>query len=1025
MASSRQPTPAPSQTPSVPSTVSRILGRSRPSPASSSSTARPAGSSRASSRAATEPYRSSPRLPVHPQRQRLSLRPPSRPTSSAAPSHGREDGEVEQLQEDASQQGSDALNEIIMAIDVKDNGIRGCNIGCAYYIAADESLYLLEDVPMTPVDLVETLLLHANPTTVLIPSRAPESLADLLGRGAQSIDGNRGDLQGAYVLRNMNSADFRYEPAKDKLLSLDLAMPGPQTMLYTSVVDDAKIEGDDYGGPEGSRQGRLIRLGTSINLDSRLTVGCAGALLGDIERRRTAQYLPNDPDALVLFRIRSVEMFSLFNSMFVNAETLASLQILQSEYHPNSHQQGPSSSGAKESLSLYGLFHHLASTPQGKLKLRQIFLRPSIDIGFINERQRVIGFFLHPGNTEALVGLSKDLRKIKNLKSTMTYLRKGIDSPGRQMSIASNVWATLQKFAAFSLQIRESLRALPGSEKIDTIRKVIEVTEPLPIHQVGELITQTVDFEQSMERGRTAVKQGVDAELDELKRRYDGMDHFLTGVIAKLQNGLPEWARKYVKNCIFFPQLGFLTAVTLNPETGKGNYDGEGLDDVWERMFVAEECVYYKNRQMKEMDDEFGDAYCMIIDREIEIIHDLTVAVLEREEIMISTSEVLGDLDSLLALATGCGQYHWVAPKMTDENVIDIEGGRHPLQELVVRSFVANDCYMLGGPGDLLKDEAHEGEAHEGEAHEGEAHEVLQYEPGDHIRHEPDSPSEAVGDPDECPSTLVLTGPNHSGKSVYLKQVALIVYLAHIGCFVPAERAQIGLTDRILTRVATRESVGRNESAFAIDLRQVAFAMNFATHRSLVLIDEFGKGTNSEDGVGLMTATLQHFTCLGPSRPKVLAATHFHEIFEGGFLQESPQLGLAHMDIRLDYDAPSLEDQVTYLYQLVPGRSISSFGSRCAAMNGIDQAIVDRAESIMLQMVRNEDLEVVCSKLSEAETQKLKRAEAVARAFLQEDFEPPPPLSAGRAEVASWYRKKLEVVLAAGNPVSDEDTTMS
>ncbi len=109
------------------------------------------------------------------------------------------------------------------------------------------------------------------------------------------------------------------------------------------------------------------------------------------------------------------------------------------------------------------------------------------------------------------------------------------------------------------------------------------------------------------------MKQGVDANLDELKRSYDGMENFLTNVIAKLRGELPEWARKYVQNCIFFPQLGFLTVVSLNSETGKGNYDGEGLNDVWERMFTAEGCVYYKNRQMKDMDEHFGDAYCMII----------------------------------------------------------------------------------------------------------------------------------------------------------------------------------------------------------------------------------------------------------------------------------------------------------------------------------------------------------------------------------------------------------------------------
>lgn len=342
-------------------------------------------------------------------------------------------------------------------------------------------------------------------------------------------------------------------------------------------------------------------------------IGCAGAVLGDIQRRKTVQYLPGDPDALVAFRIRSVEMFTLFDSMFVNADTLVSLQILQSEFHPNSHMRGPSSSGAKESLSVYGLFHCLACTPQGKIKLRKIFLRPSIDIDLINDRQQTISFFLRPENTETLTGLTKDLRKIKNMHLPITNLRKGVDTPGQRASATKSVWAALQLFARHALKIRDTLAQMPKADSVPVIRKVVEVIQPLPIHQVGELISHTIDFEQSGERGRTAVKQGIDVNLDEMKRRYDGMEDFLTDVNEKLRRDLPEWAQQYIQNCVFLPQLGFLTLVSRNPETGRGNYEGEGVDDVWERMFATETSVYCKNRRMKEMDEQFGDAYCTII----------------------------------------------------------------------------------------------------------------------------------------------------------------------------------------------------------------------------------------------------------------------------------------------------------------------------------------------------------------------------------------------------------------------------
>ncbi|TGJ88151.1 hypothetical protein E0Z10_g516 [Xylaria hypoxylon] len=975
--SSRSRTPYPIKRHVVSSPTPRDQGPHR----NRSLSNRPRATSTVSPRSATPVYESSPPLLAPAHIPGVLLRSPSKYplTSEQAFESGRSGGDDGLL----SEESADAMNEIIAAIDMRDRGPRGSTIGCAYYVVLEETLYLLEDVAMAGVDLVETLLLHVQPTTVLISSRAPESLAQLLASGSQDINGNGG----AYILRNLNSADFRYETGKNKLLDLHLGMDGPQSMLYTTVVDDTVLEADAHQS-QGSRQGQLMRLATSINLDSQLSVGCAGAVLSDIQRRTTAQYLPNDPDALVAFGIRSVQMFSLFNSMFVNADTLASLQIMQSEYHPNSHQRGPtgSTSGAKESLSVYGLFSHLAATPQGKLKLRRMFLQPSIDIDLICERQWTISFFLRPSNADALCGISKDLRKIKDMKYVVLLLRKGIDSVGRKITVANSVWAMLQKFAAYSLQLRESLRALPDAETVKIIKKVIQVIDPIEIRQVGELITETIDSEQSVDRGRIAVKQGIDANLDERKRSYDGMESFLASVIAKLRSSVPEWARNYVKNCIFFPQLGFLTVVSINPQTGTGNYDGEGLSDTWKCMFLADGSAYYKNQQMKELDEELGDLYCMIIDREIEIIHQLAVTILGWETAIIAASEVLGELDSLIALATLCGQNKWTAPKMTNTNIIHIEGGRHPLQELVTTSFIPNNCFMTGGTGNHI-------------------HELKDK-----------SLSGAVDNLPEAPSSVIITGPNHSGKSVYLKQVAIIVYLAHVGCFVPAEHAQIGLTDRILTRISTRESVARLESAFAIDLRQVAFTMNFATRRSLIIIDEFGKGTNSHDGAGLMTAAINHFASLGCERPKLLVATHFHEIFEGGFLAESAELAFAHMKIYIDLDTPSTEDQVTYLYQFAPGRSVSSFGSRCAAMNGVDQAIVDRAESIILQMVRHEDLEVVCSTLSEDETQKLGVAEAVARAFLVEDFMQP-QITIPKSQIKTWYRSKLEKILAPDLPV--------
>jgi DNA mismatch repair protein MSH5 len=359
------------------------------------------------------------------------------------------------------------------------------------------------------------------------------------------------------------------------------------------------------------------------------------------------------------------------------------------------------------------------------------------------------------------------------------------------------------------------------------------------------------------------------------------------------------------------------------------------------------------------------------------------VKVLEHAETLSTASDLFGEFDSLIALAIAAEKYQWTAPKMTLSNTINIREGRHPLQELVVPSFIANKCQISGGLG---TDSEGGKEPHSSRE------------------------EERLGS-----SMMILTGPNHSGKSVYLKQVALIVYLAHVGSYVPADHAVIGLTDKILTRISTRESMARGESAFAIDLRQAAFSINHSTRRSLILIDEFGKGTNATDGAGLMTALLDHFLSLDDNRPKTLVATHFHEIFENNFLTEERDLAFAHMEVRMDPEAVDSDDKVTFLFRLMPGRSTSSYGCRCAAMNGVDDAVVERAEALALLLARNEDLQAACAKLAPAEERRLEEAELVARRFVEMDIAVRQPRRAGgRDAEGGSMRAMLGELLASG-----------
>lgn len=249
-----------------------------------------------------------------------------------------------------------------------------------------------------------------------------------------------------------------------------------------STAEDAHMAGnfddvDGNGNHDASRESHLIKLlrcGSLINLDSNTSITCAGAVVADLHRRRSIEFLPDGQNAEVVFCIHTMRMFSLSEYMFVSAETLLSLQIVQSELHPNSQVWGPdpSCTGTKESLSVYGLFHMLACTPQGRSSLRQMFLRPTLNMDTIAERHRTISLFVRPDNVDNVAQLVRILRKVKNMRTVIGQLQKGVDSPSTGRSFDRGVWATLRGFAAQILRVREIVHCVPGYNDIEVLRQV-------------------------------------------------------------------------------------------------------------------------------------------------------------------------------------------------------------------------------------------------------------------------------------------------------------------------------------------------------------------------------------------------------------------------------------------------------------------------------------------------------------------------------------------------------------------------
>ncbi|KAG6038685.1 hypothetical protein E4U41_003879 [Claviceps citrina] len=573
--------------------------------------------------------------------------------------------------------------------------------------------------------------------------------------------------------------------------------------------------------------------------------------------------------------------------------------------------------------------------------------RSDLDLlAIIESRQQAINLLLDRQRTGELQEMIKTLKKIRNAKLYVDLLRKGVDRSSLMQNVGGSVWTNVRDFVNYALKLRDQINAFTN-DQTEFLNNAASRIHRRSLTSIGEMLHSTVDFKQAEYDVRPTIMVGVDVELDRMRRDYDGLGAFLETIARSVVNRVPDWVAKRIKSCIFLPQVGFLIAVKWNSDIEMSSFHSEiDKDDVWEEFFVADGAVHYKNNRMRHLDERFGDIYRDIAeDREVEVLHSLATHLLKYDEALLEASDACGDVNAILTLALAADKYKWVAPQMTNRNVLQIRNGRHPLQELTVPSFIPNDCSL--------------------------------YE-------------EQEGDQDPAPGQcMVVTGPNSSGKSVYLKQVALIVYLAHIGSFVPADMAIIGLTDQILTRITTRESTNGQDSAFAIDLRQLLHALNHMTSRSLLIIDEFGKGTNADDGAGLLASLLEQLRSMGSSTPRCLLATHCCELFDRSGLFSMRGFHLSYMDVIRKSQLEATAHGILYLFKLCDGYRADSFGEYCAAVNGVPRQVINRAHLLVQLLAHHEDISVSCARLSVDEEKTLQLAEEVARRFVEEVFDGP------------------------------------
>ncbi|XP_030248864.1 mutS protein homolog 5 isoform X1 [Sparus aurata] len=454
----------------------------------------------------------------------------------------------------------------------------------------------------------------------------------------------------------------------------------------------------------------------------------------------------------------------------------------------------------------------------------------------------------------------------------------------RRMSLSNTKvtnWQSLYKTLYNAVCIRDTVRHLPQS-----IQLFHDISERFSddIHYIASLISRVVDFEASVAENRFTIKPNVDPAIDEKKRRMMGLSNFLTDVARRELEHLD--AR--IPSCcvIYIPLIGFLLSVPRLPSmVEKEDFEIEGLDF----MFLSEERLHYRSQRTKELDDLLGDLHCDIRDMETAVMTQLQKTILERSDSLNTVLDLIAELDCLMAMSAASQEYGYTSPKLANHRRITVTQGRHPLLELCSPVFVANSFQSL--------------------------------EPQSRVK--------------------IVTGPNSSGKSIYLKQVGLIVFMALIGSDVPAKEAEIGLVDGIFTRMQSRESVSVGLSTFMIDLNQMAQALNSSTGNSLVLIDEFGKGTNTVDGLSLLAASISHWLRKAPmDLPHVLLATNFHSLLQLGLLPSSGLLSLLTLETAVD------GDELVFLYQLKEGICQSSYAANIATLAGLPTSLVQRGVEV-------------------------------------------------------------------------------
>lgn len=431
-----------------------------------------------------------------------------------------------------------------------------------------------------------------------------------------------------------------------------------------------------------------------------------------------------------------------------------------------------------------------------------------------------------------------------------------------------------------ALQAIEPIKKLLADSKQKSLKKIADQLNPCPV-LVEKLLNELEEEAPAMLNKGKVIAKGVSEELDELRHIASSGKEFLVGIQE----------REAEKTGITSLKIGFNNVFGYYLEVRNTHKDR--VPEEWIRKQTLTSAERYITEELKNYEEKILGAQDKISELEQQLFQEIVIFLQEYIQPIQHNAHLLAQIDCLLSFAATAEKLNYCRPDINDSLIIDIKEGRHPVIETelpIEESYVPNDIYLNN----------------------------------------------------EEQQIIMITGPNMSGKSAVLRQTALIVLMAQMGSFVPAKSASIGFVDKIFTRVGASDNISSGESTFMVEMNETANIVNNISDRSLILLDEIGRGTSTYDGISIAWSIAEYLHNHPKYHPKTLFATHYHELNE---------LASKYNRIKnFNISTKEIGQKVIFLRKLVAGGSKHSFGIHVAKMAGMPKEIVSRASDLLKQL---------------------------------------------------------------------------